>query len=77
CEQSCEQGEQGDGAAHRRGYRRRAAAALMPGVELEIKPDPTDEELAALERALAEDENGEPAANGSAWRRSGLDFEDE
>lgn len=41
-----------------------------------IRPEPTDEQREALEQVLRAEARAQ-AAVGSAWRRSGLDFDDE
>lgn len=41
-------------------------------VELEIRPEPSDEERAAIEAALEAAANGRPAAETSRWRAAGL-----
>jgi hypothetical protein len=45
-------------------------------MELEIRPEPTDEERAALVAALEEAEAALRAAPGEAWRRAALEQED-
>ena len=41
-------------------------------VELEIRPEPSDEERAALEAALEAVVNDRPAVEASRWRAAGL-----
>jgi hypothetical protein len=44
----------------------------LAGVELEIRPEPSDEERAAITAALAAAEDDLPAAATSRWRAAGL-----
>jgi hypothetical protein len=48
----------------------------MAPVELEIRPEPTEEERAALIAALRELEAARPVAPGDPWRRAALEEED-
>jgi hypothetical protein len=42
-------------------------------MELEIRPEPTDEERRAILAALTDDAPAEPDAYGSRWRRAALE----
>lgn len=50
---------------------------MNPGLDAEIRPEPTAEELRALELALAEQEDASSPAAPSRWHAAGLPVEDD
>ncbi len=50
--------------------------ALVPRIELDIRPEPSPRERKVLVAALAELDEAKPAAYDSEWRRSGIEAAD-
>jgi hypothetical protein len=53
----------------------RACARYPSRIELEITPEPSDEERSAIAEALAEERAGGQETTGFAWRRSAIDVD--